>query len=191
MVRKGYILFAAALIYGCQAKEAAVEIAGPGLPAGAEVTPYSDSPALGHVRSLDTQGKPLVEGTAQDGQRAGSWVEYYPSGKPRSISSYVAGNLEGPYVEFTDNNGQILVRAWYHNGQLHGDYTVYNYGTVKEERHYQNGKLEGPLKKYYDNGTLLEESNYTDGVINGMAKWYDQQGNVTIEYEYRDGKLVQ
>jgi antitoxin component YwqK of YwqJK toxin-antitoxin module len=71
-----------------------------------------------------------------------------------------------------------------------GEYREYNYTTVKEERFYKNGKLEGTVKIFYADGKLMEEGLYKNGVRDGLSKWYDQQGNLTIQYEYKDGVLV-
>lgn len=78
----------------------------------------------------------------------------------------------------------------YHNDMLHGEYKEFKYTVVKEERNYQNGKLEGLTKVYYDNGKIMEEGAYKNGTRDGVSKWYDQEGNVTIEYEYKNGQLV-
>ena len=78
----------------------------------------------------------------------------------------------------------------YHNGVLHGVYRELINGTTKEERFYQNGKLEGIVKIYYDNGKIMEEGLYKNGIREGVSRWYDQEGNLSIEYEYSNGELV-
>ncbi len=107
----------------------------------------------------------------------------------KSITSYVSGKKEGVLVEFNEN-GQLLRRCNYHNDLRDGEYKEYNYSTVKEERFYKNGKLEGTVKIFYADGKLMEEGLYKNGVRDGLSKWFDQQGNMTIEYEYKDGVLV-
>lgn len=72
----------------------------------------------------------------------------------------------------------------------HGEYKEFNYATVKEQRNYKNGKLEGLVKIFYDNGKLMEDGMYQNGLREGVSKWYDQEGNVTITYEYKNGELV-
>ena len=89
-----------------------------------------------------------------------------------------------------NENGQVVKRINHHNDVRHGEYREFTYTTVKEERFYQNGKLEGTVKIFYADGKLMEEGNYKNGLRDGLSRWYDQQGNMTIEYEYKNGELI-
>ncbi len=69
------------------------------------------------------------------------------------------------------------VKNWYDNGQL------------KQEKHYQYGKLNGSFKMYHTNGKLRSQCNYKNNKMNGVFKaWFD---NEILEQEcnYFDGKL--
>ncbi len=160
-----------------------------GIPAGATQEEFSDSPGLIKVTVNDNNGKVTTSGLYRNKQREGSWVEYYPSGLTKSITTYIDGKKEGVTLEFNDN-GQLSKRINFHLDQLDGDYREFNYTTVKEERFYKNGKLEGTVKIYYPDGKVMEEGLYKNGIRDGISKWYDQQGNVTIEYEYQNGVLI-
>jgi len=160
-----------------------------GIPAGALQEEFTDSPGLTKITVNDNSGKVTASGLYMDNQREGSWVEYYPSGLTKSIATYVNGKKEGITLEFNDN-GQLSKRTNYHLDQLDGDYREFNYTTVKEERFYKNGKLEGTVKIFYPDGKVMEEGLYKNGTRDGISKWYDQQGNVTIEYEYQNGTLI-
>jgi antitoxin component YwqK of YwqJK toxin-antitoxin module len=160
-----------------------------GIPAGAIQEEFSDSPGLIKVTVNDNNGKVTASGLYRNKQREGSWVEYYPSGLTKSITTYIDGKKEGVTLEFNDN-GQLSKRTNFHLDQLDGDYREFNYTTVKEERFYKNGKLEGTVKIYYPDGKVMEEGLYKNGIRDGISKWYDQQGNVTIEYEYQNGVLI-
>ncbi len=159
------------------------------IPAGAEVVAYEDSPSLEKVALKDASGSISLEGTVLDGKRSGAWTEYHPNGLVKTITSYVNGMREGLQVELS-TNGQLEKRSMFHKDQLHGPYREYRYNTVKEERFYNEGKLEGTTKVYYDNGKIMEEGAYRNGTRDGISRWYDQEGNVTIEYEYKNGELV-
>ncbi len=160
-----------------------------GIPAGASQEEFSDSPGLIKVTVNDTNGKVTASGLYRNQQREGSWVEYYPGGLTKSITTYINGKKEGVALEFNDN-GQLSKRSNFHLDQLDGDYREFNYTTVKEERFYKNGKLEGTVKIFYPDGKVMEEGLYKNGTRDGVSKWYDQQGNVTIEYEYQNGVLI-
>ena len=137
----------------------------------------------------DGTGNLSQSGIVKEGKRQGSWIDYYPNAMVKSITPYVDGKMEGLRVEF-NNNGQLEKSMEYHNGLLHGDYKEMRSSLTKEERYYENGKLEGTVKIYYDNGKIMEEGLYKNGTRDGISKWYDQEGNVTIEYEYKNGELV-
>lgn len=160
-----------------------------GIPAGALQEVFTDTPGLIKVTVNDNTGKVASSGLYLNKKREGSWVEYYPSGLTKSIATYIEGKKEGVTLEFNDN-GQLSKRSNFHLDQLDGEYREFNYTTVKEERLYKNGKLEGTVKIYYPDGKVMEEGLYKNGIRDGISKWYDQQGNVTIEYEYQNGVLV-
>ncbi len=159
------------------------------IPAGAKTEPFPDNPELVRVTLTDGSGNVIQSGIVKGGRREGNWVEYHAGGLVKSITPYVNGRMEGLRVELS-NTGQLEKRMAYHNDKLHGDYREFRYSTLKEERSYENGKLEGTTKIYYDDGKIMEEGAYKNGTRDGVSKWYDQQGNVTIEYEYKNGELI-
>ncbi|MCG8386668.1 MAG: toxin-antitoxin system YwqK family antitoxin [Cytophagales bacterium] len=160
-----------------------------GLPAGAKKEPYPGNPALVKVTLEKSAGIPLEQGTYLNGKRQGTWTTYHNNELVKSITTYVNGVEEGAHIEI-DDRGQLTLKAFYHDGALDGDYIAYNRTRVVERKFYNNGKLEGTVKKYYENGNIMEESLYKNGKLNGLSKWYDQQGNVTLQYEYKDGNLI-
>lgn len=159
------------------------------IPAGAVKEEYKDAPGLAFVSLSDNAGNKTAGGNYLNGKREGSWVEYHSNGVVKSITTYVGGEKEGIAIEI-GNNGQVIKRMSYHKDKRHGDYKEYNYANVKEERIYQNGKIEGLVKIFYDNGKIMEEGLYKSGLRDGISKWYDQEGNMTIEYEYKGGELI-
>lgn len=151
--------------------------------------PYNDGSDLSAVQNRDASGNLSESGTLKGGKREGAWTEYYSNGIVKTVTSYVNGLKEGAKVEL-GTTGQLERKMDYHLDQLHGEYKEFKYSTLREERYYQNGKLEGTTKIYYDNGKIMEEGAYKNGTRDGLSKWYDQEGNVTIEYEYKNGQLV-
>lgn len=43
--------------------------------------------------------------------------------------------------------------------------------------YYENGKIDGVSKKYYENGSLQSITEYKDGEEITPTKWYDENGN--------------
>ena len=159
------------------------------LPPGALVEEYGDGSGVSRVVVKDNAGAIQQEGILKNGKREGNWIEYYSVGFIKTITPYVNDLKEGIFVEMGANN-QLAKKIGYHHNLKHGEYREYLYATLKEERYYQNDKIEGTVKVYYDIGKLMEEGNYKNGIRDGVSKWYDQEGNVTIEYEYKEGELI-
>jgi antitoxin component YwqK of YwqJK toxin-antitoxin module len=183
-------IFLAGLFLGCSQSQTVSE--GPAfadLPPSAVRTPYPGDESLVKVHVLDINDKIIAEGDYLNEQKEGSWTEYYPTGVVKMVTSYVKGKKQGPQV-IVDENGQVTEKAYFYDGQLHGTYVKYNRKSIKEERTYQFGKLNGMLRLYHDNGKLMEESPYENGVREGIAKWYNTDGEVTIEYLYRNGEWI-
>jgi antitoxin component YwqK of YwqJK toxin-antitoxin module len=160
------------------------------IPTGAVREKFADNPAMEKVSLKDVGGHLLLEGTLVDGKKEGAWVELNPNGTAKSITPYVHDQKEGEYIEL-NSSGQFVKRVAYHHNLRHGEYQVFNYSSLKEERFYQNDKLEGTVKTYYDNSVkVMEEGTYKNGTRDGISRWYDQEGKMTIEYEYKSGELV-
>jgi len=158
------------------------------IPAGAIQETFEDKPGL--VRVTVNQGLTISQqGNYLNGKREGIWSEFHPNGLLKTATSYVNGTKEGLFAEL-NQTGQLTKRYFYHNNIRHGEYREFIYSTVKEERTYNMGKLEGLVKIYYDGGKIMEEGVYVNGLRDGVSKWYDQNGNVTIAYEYKNGELV-
>jgi len=158
------------------------------IPAGANQETFEDKPGL--VRVTVNQGLTISQqGNYLNGKREGIWSEFHPNGLLKTATSYVNGTKEGLFIEL-NQSGQLTKRYFYHNNIRHGEYREFIYSTLKEERTYNMGKLEGLVKIYYDGGKIMEEGAYVNGLRDGVSKWYDQNGNVTITYEYKNGELV-
>ena len=180
------------ILFACDGKDTSILVDGsedPPLPASAIKEPYVGKEDMVKVTINNSQGNIVSQGDYNFGFREGTWTEFHPNGFPMAITSYVGGLKQGVWISL-DNRGQLLEKAYYHADQLHGNYIKYNRTRIKEESFYQNGLLEGALKKYYDNGNIMEESTFDNGKMDGIARWYDQEGNVTIEYEYVDGEWI-
>ncbi len=196
MIKRYAIFVSWVILVSCSAPgstDTAVEESGltenSALPAGAQREPFPDNPALEKITLRDGSGAIIQSGTLLNGQRSGVWTEFQNNGAIKSMTGYIDGKKEGWYVE-VNNNGQVTRKIEYHNNLRHGEYKEFEYMSTKEERFYQNDKLEGLVKIYYPGGKIMEEGSYKNGTRHGLSKWYDQEGNVTIEYEYKEGQLV-
>ncbi|MFN7603430.1 MAG: toxin-antitoxin system YwqK family antitoxin [Bacteroidota bacterium] len=172
-----------------QSKQATPGVGEEGLPRGAIKEEFADTPGLVRITLVDQGGLKSADGYYLNNKRHGAWTEYQTNGLVKSVTTYFEGKKEGLCMEM--ENGQMTKRFYYHNGLRHGDYKEFKSTSLKEERNYMNGKIEGTVRIYYDyNSKLMEEGNYKNGVRDGVSKWYDQDGKLSIEYEYKNGELV-
>jgi antitoxin component YwqK of YwqJK toxin-antitoxin module len=190
-MNKIYLITLLGLVMACDQTNNTIPSSGEfyGYPPNSEVLEYPDSPGLTKVTVMFAD-KIEMQGDYVNETRNGTWTEYHGNDLVKSITTYINGQQHGIRVEM-DDRGNLVKKAFYHNGKFDGELAFYGNGRVTEKRFYVNGVLNGALSKYYSSGKIMEESTYQNGKINGKAKWYDQDGNVTIEYDYLDGQLVQ
>lgn len=151
---------------------------------------FTDTPGLTKTEIRDASDKIITTGYILNGKKESSWVDYYPhNGMIKTVTTYVQDKKEGLFIEFNASN-QLLRQCSFHNDLRHGEYKEYSGANVKEDRYYENGKLEGVARIFYENGKIMEVGYYKKGLREGTSKWYDQNGSITIEYEYKGGKLV-
>ncbi len=135
------------------------------------------------------EGTLFEEGYVWQGQKAGTWISYYPDEKIKSSTQYVNGIKNGVHLEFNDRC-QITVHSNYVNDQLHGRHTKYKHGSRREEEaHYTHGVLNGVYKTFDKLGKVQREIHYKDGKLHGPNIFYND-GQKTMEYEYKDGEKV-
>lgn len=153
-----------------------------------EVSQVSGSPFQKASKSTE-DGTLSEEGFIWQGQKAGTWISYYPDGKMKSSTQYLSGIKNGVHLEFNDRC-QITVHSNYVNDQLHGRHTTYKHGSRREvEAHYTNGILDGVYRTFDKLGKVQREIHYRDGELHGPNIFYND-GEKTMEYEYKNGEKV-
>lgn len=142
------------------------------------------------LEKYDEKNILIESGETLNDLKTGMWSTYYADGRVKSITSYLAGKLNGVQVNFSDR-GHVELQAFYKNDLLHGNWTTYKSGSRKiEERVYLLGNLEGINRHYDKSGKLQKEIGFKNGVQHGIYKYYDAKGNITLEYEYENGKKI-
>ncbi|NJN41431.1 MAG: toxin-antitoxin system YwqK family antitoxin [Flammeovirgaceae bacterium] len=187
MKKLGFIFLLA--VMSCTTSNQNEEPGTSGIPENGAPYTFDDTPDLERLTYLNLSGILTTTGYSKDGRRAGSWVDYYVNGLPKSVTTYMEGKKEGLHLEL-DDYGKIVKMMNYHQDLRDGDYKEFENSIVKEERFYKNDKLEGRVRIFYPDGKIMEEGSYKNGTRHGISKWYDQAGFVTIEYEYKNGELI-
>jgi antitoxin component YwqK of YwqJK toxin-antitoxin module len=147
--------------------------------------------AAQHAVRRDPLGKIIEEGYIQNGVKQGAWTTYTTdSYLPETVTSYVDGVLNGPYLEF-DPQGRVTLMANYRANQYHGPFAKYRIGRPEQTAVYVDGKLDGVFAEFdFRNGKIKQEVHYKMGVQHGPLRYYNEAGEVTLEYLYQDGERV-
>lgn len=89
--------------------------------------------------SLFTRDLSLIErGNYEEGQRKGTWRQWYPQGSLKRQEMWQKGTLTGSFTEYYPN-GTLLKQGKYKKNALHGLVKEYNQeGTVTKKK-YKNG----------------------------------------------------
>ena len=156
----------------------------------------------GPGRSWHSNGQLQCEELYKCGHLHGKRMEWYPSGKPKSVAFYRNGLLDGPRRKW-DENGQIICderyilgrrhetrREWHPSGALMSETSYvdnvpvgtsrswYENGNLKTQCQYVKGRMEGPSLRWFPGGRLKFRTNYMNGLRNGIGKRWDENGRL-------------
>lgn len=158
-----------------------------------------------------TDGRLKAKGIVKkNGNRQGSWENFYPDGNPSSKGNYEKGRRHGKW-QFLFENGKLEQEGSYYYGKRDGKWIWYfANGNVRRIEHYQQGKLNGSFVEFDEDGTelikgeylnnekagkwkynigdLIEEGEYIYNVKNGVWKAYFLSGKLKFEGEFNQGE---
>lgn len=115
----------------------------------------------------------------------------------------MVGCKQNTIEEFTDQDGNLVIREWYNKSQIKSIktftnpeqtsfwyMTFYRDGLLKDSAVFVNGKVTG-LRKYYEaNSGLLHLENYKNGLLNGPQKAIFNTGISSFEGYRKDNNKV-
>jgi antitoxin component YwqK of YwqJK toxin-antitoxin module len=134
--------------------------------------------------------KIIEEGFVRNGLKDGAWITYDEEGKVVTVTTYIEGQLNGIHLEL-DKSYRLVSTTGYKNNDFHGSAKKYKFSRVTEELPYENGKLEGLYKKFYENnGQPQVEANYKNGLQHGIMKQFNSEGKQIMEIVYENGKQL-
>jgi len=107
---------------------------------------------------------------------------------PLKISLDLSVPKEG-LVKSYHEDGSLRLERNYKDGKLNGPakyyYSKKSYGT----RNYKDGKLEGEAIDFYDNDQPRNVWNFADGKLNGETRSYSKNGQMHSLAHYKNGRL--
>ncbi len=143
------------------------------------------------VERKNENNQVLERGTLVSGVRQGAWISYHPnSERIKSITTYVNGKKNGPYIELNER-ADVLLTQHYKNDLLDGRMAKYKNNRPTEVMHYKGGKLDGLYTSYFPyTNNPQRTAQFKDGKQHGFLDYYDEDGKVTIRFEYKNGVKV-
>ena len=157
--------------------------------------PVEGDPDLTYLTRKDPQtGRLLEEGYLWKGKRFGTWISYHPEGgtggrRMKTLTSYLNDQVTGVYLEMNLQN-RIDLQRYYTRNQLNGPHLTYKLGRLQEAANYEQGKLDGPYRKYQGMEKLTQSAEYSNGELDGIWRTYNEDGEVLLEYRYKNGRKL-
>ncbi len=160
----------------------------------------------GTYTSYDTLRNVRQTGQVINGKKQGLWITYYDNGKKKEEGEfkndlYLVHNTwtkegqqqvtggEGLYTDYYDDE-HIFETGNIRKGKRAGAWTVYyaTNHTVMQEINYQEGKVNGIHKTYYESGRLYAEGNVVNDGQDGEWKWYYENGTLQTHVNFKHDK---
>lgn len=117
----------------------------------------------------------------------GLCFDFFPSGRVKSMITYVLGRKNGSVVENYDN-GVMKYSMTFKNDKLDGKIlSFYKNSRPEDIQFFVNGLREGKSKGFHENGNIRYVGEFKNGLKNGYWKNYSDRGFETSCGYYVDG----
>lgn len=160
--RIAYLLFFIILISSCQKRN---RIVSPfSLNKADGIYKYQEKPFTGMVLDTTASGRVLLSFKCIDGKIDGEYLEYYKeNGNLKEKTTYQNGKKSGPYRKSTKDGGTIQIGE-YLDYKKNGEWKTYhNNGKIKSQGSYENGSQSGEWRYFFNNGQLQAIGKYLNG----------------------------
>lgn len=138
----------------------------------------------GSWKTYYSNGKPRYEGFFVDGKPTGTFKRYYESGAVKVIQQFE--KVEKSTAQYFYENGALAAEGRYLGKEKDGTWSYYSYyeKVLRLTEPYNNGKLNGEVKKYHDGGKVAEVVMWVEGVRQGEWKQFYENGSVSMYATY-------
>lgn len=137
---------------------------------------YDTTGAVINAYLYNELGQKISEGIIDEqGNRIGSWTDFYPTGEVRDKGVYQDNLRSGNWI-FYYQSGSIEQKGRFERGRYQGAWTwYYPNGNVWREERYFNGREDGMFVEYDPSGQILTKGDYIGGEKEG--EWIYQVGD--------------
>lgn len=116
------------------------------------------------------------------GKRLGEVITYHRDGSVKGTGTYRGGELHGVTKTF-NQAGQILTEAYWENNKMVGTTRAwYDDGTLKQIITRSEDDKTMEVEEYFPNGKLYKKSIYDMGELS-FSEVYDKKGNLIYQTE--------
>ncbi|MCM0147306.1 hypothetical protein KCN56_01830 [Photobacterium galatheae] len=176
-------------------------------------TPYVDGERHGLVEGFDSKGRHTLKAHYVKGKKHGieeqisfdrhvyqlSRVTYVDGQRQGEMRNYQKERVDRLLTYLSDaekrefnyeSHASLTGILNYQDDKLHGEQRhFYENGDLKEESHYVEGKRHGDFVTYNQNGTLSEQAHYIHGQPHGLLEAYNSAGFPKRLANYDHGKF--
>lgn len=105
-----------------------------------KVINYHQGVMQGLYLEINERGQITLKANYLNNELHGDWGSY-KFGRPLKTATYINGQLDGPYREYTSTTGTLQREIYYKMGKEHGTYRYFDEdGHVTVEYQYENGE---------------------------------------------------
>ena len=130
----------------------------------------------------------MAEGKFVNQKKAGVWKYYLDQESNALVSTeeYSNGVLNGESITYYPNTEQPTEVIVFKNGKMNGSLRkFFQDGTLMTESYYNDGLPDGKFIQYYMDGKLQIVGNYKNGIQTGEWKYFDKDGDFIDEEEFK------
>ena len=131
------------------------------------------------------------KGQLVDGEKEGIWKSFHNDGSIRMVVNYVNGQQEGKCESFY-KNGKLSTESYYQNGKLNGPYIIFSQsnGDTSLYATYVDDQRNGILKNYSNGKPYVVGFWKPDIGFVGEVRHYRGEKLVEIQYNDNNGKTL-
>ncbi|MFV0590554.1 MAG: toxin-antitoxin system YwqK family antitoxin [Draconibacterium sp.] len=115
-------------------------------------------------KKTQANGRPVYEGSFNDGKPVGEWKRYHPGGQLKALIEYRGDTA---HTQLFDVWRKKLAEGDYLDEKKTGVWTVFKENQKVADEEYRNGIKDGVSHRYYETGEVMEETHWKNGEQNG------------------------
>jgi antitoxin component YwqK of YwqJK toxin-antitoxin module len=133
-----------------------------------------------------TNGKPMYQGSFENGKPVGEWIRYHEGGQVKARIKYTPGS-DSAFAQLYEEGGKKIAEGVFVDEKREGQWTFFA-GDVKiSEEEYRGGIKHGVSRRFYPSGEVLEESEWQNGQQEGNYRVFFTGGNPYLQCKFSNG----